>query len=180
LIATVWTFYTLNQAAKAEKEKIESIEFHDLVKAALDSKTTTSRTLIQTALLVGAALWGLVIAKKGEVQIVLGDKPEMLMFLLATCLLLGSLLTGYLYLEKVTAACADAIPAKEDQTQVPNQAGGHSNPKYRISDLFGPRFDYLFRLQAGYLFVGVVVSGVTFFSAHQLKGPGPQQKESSP
>lgn len=174
IAVSAWVVYVeLSQARMATTQKIGSITFSDPVKAALENKLATSRSLSQAGLVVLGVLWGLMIGKKDEVRIIFGDWPETLMFLFANVMVIASLVFGYLHAERITDACASGFEKKNDATAVIPPATKDEEKVYSIPDLFGPRIDYLYVLQSFALMGGVILCGFTFFSAHRLKDNPP-------
>src|SRR5436305_924917 len=64
--------------------------YNDLTNGGIQAKLTLSSNIFQVALLVTAALAGLLIAKDKEARLVLGKAPEIIMFICAGLLLLFS------------------------------------------------------------------------------------------
>jgi hypothetical protein len=147
----------------AVKTGIPDLPFNDLAKKAIDSRLDLSRTLLQVSLLMTGALWGLVIAKKDEVHIVLSDKIEISMFIEATVLLLLSVGAYAVYVNKITNYLSDAAVST-----------GPSNSSAAVvlsmPNVFDQNINYLFVCQTVTLVAGLFNGVVTLVSAHNLKG----------
>lgn len=146
-----------------------NIEFHDAAKAALDNKLATSRSSVQAALIVGGALWALLIAKKDEARISPRDTPEVLLFAFASVILAASLGAGFLYSEEITSVCSSAVSSQGEADAGAGAKKDDAKSKLIIPDVFGPRLNSLYVLQNGFLVVGVLAAVFTVFSAHRLK-----------
>src|SRR5882724_1903699 len=66
---------------------LEDIPYNELTKESIDLRLEFSRSLFEVGLLITAALWGLIIAKKDEAGVVLKDHQEVIMFFSASLLL---------------------------------------------------------------------------------------------
>src|SRR5713226_4490338 len=109
--------------------------FNDLTKTAIDIRQGQSTAFLQIGLLVLTALWGLMIAKKDEARLALSDKPEMVMFISASVLLMVSFLWHYFYLDNLSDAYRLAGKTCSD-------------PAYTcIPDVFDPKIEHLFDFQ---------------------------------
>src|SRR5437660_1485713 len=94
--------YAREQRRLAQDEKIATIGFTDPVKAALDNNLSSSRNYFQSAMVIGAVLWGLVIRKKDEKRLTGTDLPEVITFCLANLALGTSLYYGHTYSDRVS------------------------------------------------------------------------------
>lgn len=148
---TVYSLYTTSPA-----EGLEDIKFNELTNESIKGRVEFSRSLFQVTLLITAALWGLIIAKKDEAGIVFKDRPELVMFLCASLLLLSSLVDHSLYLHFVSRIYSIAGQAyyKEDPS---------------MPDIFDPNINNFYIYQIWHLVSGFVVAIATLVSAHKLK-----------
>src|SRR5437016_4043740 len=80
---------------------VRDLQANDLLKSAIQIKVEQSRSEFQLALLMLGALWALLIAKKDEANIVLSDWPELLMFGVASLLLLASCAAHFFYVDNI-------------------------------------------------------------------------------
>lgn len=157
ILALAMMIYTVESYLNLSiREGLIDIPYNELTKAGIDSKLKISETLFQLGLLMLAALWGLIIAKKDEAGIVFSINPELLTFICASLLLLFSLFSYTLYLKAIAGGFADSGLAFEETEKT-------------IINLFDPKFDYLFNCQFYNLIAGVVVAIFTLFSANKLK-----------
>jgi hypothetical protein len=88
IFAAVWSFY--NHIVGSPK--IEAYPWKEPSKEAFSSRIALSKDLFQTALLLIAGMWGLLLVKKDEAAIVFDQWPERVLLLLATVSLLSSCL----------------------------------------------------------------------------------------
>ena len=130
--------------------------YNELTKAAVDLAADQSKSLFQLGLLVLAALWALVFAKKAEKTIVLADTPEVTMFVTATVLLFFSQLCHLFYLGHVRyfLSVAGAVFDKD---------------KPIIPDLFAVALAGQVHAQVLFFAVGSAIALITLISAHRLK-----------
>lgn len=135
---------------------IPDIPFNDLSAKSFEMRLSLSENLFQLALLMLGALWGLVIAKKDEAQIVFSKAPEVILFVGASLLLIFSAVAYSLYVNKLTGYFSDAaISAGGGDLSLPN--------------IFDQNVNYLFVIQILNLVAGVMNGIFTLFSAHKLK-----------
>jgi len=140
---------------------IRALPFNLVSSKSIDARLTVAQTLFQLALLMIGALWGLIIAKKGEVQIVFEEPAEVFMFFSASIVLLLSICSYGFYLNKISHQFADAA-----------RALGNSELELPLSvpDIFDQNVNYLFVLQIVTLVAGIFNGVLTLVSAHKLKG----------
>lgn len=155
------------QALEAADE-IDAIAYTEQVKKALDQKLESSKALLQGSLLVFAALWGLVIAKKGEGKLVLQDWPELMMFLSACAL--------FIICWYCASEYSDTIAGMLTHT-----GKSHVKPeKQFVMDFQDERINVLLVLQYNVLLTAVAVTGATLISAHVLKAERCDESPASP
>ena len=136
---------------------VGELPFNEQIRSAIAISTDRSKDFAQLALLVLAALWGLIVAKKDEGRIMLGDWPELLMLGSASVLLIFSLQLRSFHLENISQAYITG--AKTCAT-----------PTYScIPDLFAPSIEYYFDYQVICVVGGIALGVLTLFSAHRLK-----------
>jgi hypothetical protein len=133
--------------------------YNQLTKAANDARIDQSKNMLQVGLLLLAALWALVAAKKDEVRIVLSDRPELLMFLCASALLLSSFVFHFFFVSDVVYLYS-----------VGAQVYDKTHPS--MPDMFDKNLSYSFQFQLMFLSSGFVVAVLTLISAHTLKRNG--------
>jgi len=109
-------------------------------------------------------LWGIVIAKPGEIQIVFRRNAEIVMFVSASVVLLVSIISYGFYLNKITHQFAEAVRSRSNSA-IPIAAF--------IPDVFDQNVNYLFTLQFVSLAAGILNGVLTLFSAHRLRGDNP-------
>ena len=137
-------------------EGLPDIPFNDLAAKSLEMRLDLSQSLFQLALLMLGSLWGLVIAKKDEAQIVFSKTPEVALFVGASLLLIFSVVSHSLYINKLTAYFSDAAVS----------AGGG---ELSLPNIFDQNVNYLFIIQILNLVAGVLNGIFTLVSAHKLK-----------
>lgn len=135
---------------------LADIKYNELISESIKGRVEFSRSLFQIGLLVTAALWALVIAKPDEIGIVFADRQEMLMFLCASLLLVGSLIDHSLYLNYVSRVFL---------------FGGELFDKDNASipDVFDANINNFYQYQIVHLALGAFIAVMTLFSAHNLK-----------
>ncbi len=131
--------------------------FNELVAAGIQLKVEQSRKSFELTVLVVAALWGLIIAKKDEAKVVLSDAPECTMFVGANLLLIGSAAYHISYLSNIA--------------YVYSLAGGIYDEKgpHTIPDVFESHLANPYNIQFWLLIGGIVNTALALFSAHKLK-----------
>lgn len=134
---------------------VESMQLNDASRGAIDLRVEQSRTLYQVALVFVAALWALLIAKKDETRISFADTPEVTMFIIASGLLLTSIVWHQLFVSQVAEAFRDSASTFVD--------GG------RVPDVFRPMYNHMFVFQWWFLVVGACATVVTLISAHHMR-----------
>lgn len=136
------------------------LTFNDVTNKSLDARMVLAQSLFQVALLMIGALWGLVIAKQGEIQIVFHERAETTMFVSASIVLLVSVFAYAIYLQKISDQFVDAVRAwSKSDIQLP----------VTVPDVFDQNVDYLFTLQWVSLAAGIINGVLTLISAHKLR-----------
>ena len=133
---------------------IEDRELTDLLKAGIDLKVEQSRSEFHLALLALGALWGIMIAKKDEAVIVLSYRPELIMFSCASVILVASCVFHFWYVNSIAYIYSLAGSIEGGKT---------------IPDVVQSGIDSPFQFQFWSLLGGMIVAGLTLFSAHKLK-----------
>jgi hypothetical protein len=136
----------------------------DVTTKSIDARLVLAQSLFQVALLMVGALWGIVIAKPGEIQIVFRRNAEIVMFVSASVVLLVSIISYGFYLNKITHQFAEAVRSRSNSA-IPIAAF--------IPDVFDQNVNYLFTLQFVSLAAGILNGVLTLFSAHRLRGDNP-------
>ncbi len=129
----------------------------DLTKLYLDVKQEQAKSIGQAVLLLAAAVWGLLIAKSDETRIVLGDWPEILMFVCFNAVILAYFVFSYLY---TNALASSLYVLANTQEQLGEE---------RVPDFYGTSIESLNQFTFWLFVAALVVAGFTFFSAHRLK-----------
>lgn len=142
-------------------EGIPPLLMDDVTTKSIDARLVLAQSLFQVALLMVGALWGIVIAKPGEIQIVFRKSLEILMFISASVVLFVSIVCYGFYLDTITNLFAGAVRARS-KSAIPIAAF--------IPDVFDQNVDYLFTLQFVSLGAGIVNGVLTLISAHRLRG----------
>ena len=153
--AVVLSYAEIERRANAHTS-VESRSLNEAMGRAIDLQLDQSKTLYEISVVVLAALWGLVVAKKDEARIGLKSYPEIMMFVASTALLLASLVWRVLYLESITDAyrAAGAVAGNSSVTDVPN--------------VFDTKYLHMYRFQLRFLVFGVLTSMLTLVFTHQL------------
>ena len=153
LVAIIWL--SLNVSIDAG---IENLPFNEVTGKAVDTQLALSETLFQVGILMLGALWGLVIAKKDEIQLVFSQRSEVIMFVGSSSLLLMSVCAHGFYLDSVSHYFVDAAVASE--------RGGLPAS---VPDIFDQNVRYLFICQFVSLLAGMINGVLIFISAHKLR-----------
>lgn len=140
-----------------QKITIPDKPYNDLTDGGVQAKLSLSTNLFQIALLVTAALAGLLIAKDREAGFVLGQMPELIMFGCAGLLLLLSFVSHFSYLNEISYLYFLAGKL-------------HDASRPSMPDISDNNVNFLLVYQFQYLVSGVLLAAFTFFSAHILKG----------
>jgi hypothetical protein len=157
VIVIVWASVLKLTYEGIQSQLLAERPFNDLTEKAVDIVLEQSTASFQLGLLVLAALWGLIISKKDETTITLGDVPELLMFVASSLLLLSSFIWHWFFLNDVKAAFALAGRTCSD-------------PEYQcIPDILADTVLHQFVFQNIFLVVGMFVGIATLVSAHKLK-----------
>jgi hypothetical protein len=131
--------------------------YNDLTDGGIQAKLTLSTNVFQITLLISAALAGLMIARDEEAGFVLGSKPELIMFVLASLLLLMSFVSHAFFLTEISYLYF--LAGKLFDAAHPS-----------MPDVADSNVNFLLNYQLVYLLVGLLLTFFTFFSAHVLKG----------
>ena len=151
-------------------EGIPPLLMDDVTTKSIDARLILAQSLFQVALLMVGALWGIVIAKPGEIQLVSSDKHQMLMFASASIVLLVSIFCYGIYLNKITGQFAEAVRSRS-KSAVTLAAF--------IPDVFDQNVNYLFKLQFWTLVAGIVNGVLTLVSAYRLTGDNHENQKSA-
>ncbi|MBO0699196.1 MAG: hypothetical protein J2P46_12440 [Zavarzinella sp.] len=136
---------------------LETVAYTEPVKAAVAQKVDGSKGLFQASLLVIAALWTLVVAKKDEKRLVLGDWPEIGMFLIANGFFAMNWLAYSLYMDAMTAI------------HIPTTQGLIGPEDLVIADYRDARIEMFATSQVSFWVSGAVIAAAALVSAHVLK-----------
>jgi hypothetical protein len=153
---------------ESRRAPVEMIPFNDVVKAAITLRLDTAKSLFQVALLVFAALWGLLFAKKEAARIVFSDTPELVLFGLGNVVLLLSLGSYLAYALELSVIQGDAGVIAEKLKQDPSLPKQQTETPL-IPDVFGDRIDYHLFSQICFLVTGCFATTLTFASATFFK-----------
>lgn len=156
ILAAVCLFWFVrslrNLPGPAEQAGIRAVAYEATVARALDLALESTENLRQFTLLLLGALWALLLAKRDELHIGLGDYPEQLMFGCAHVLLGLSLYAQWRH----GALIQEFLMAGERFGQ-------------NIPDFRDPRVTALVSLQVRTLCLGAVVAVAALFSVARLK-----------
>ena len=131
--------------------------YNDLTDGGVQAKLNLSTNLFQVALLVTAALAGLLIAKDKEARLILAKPPELIMFICAGLLLLLSFVSHISYLNEISYIYFLAGKLYvASRPSMPDVSDGNIN--------------FLLVYQLKCLLLGLVLAAFTLFSAHVLRG----------
>jgi hypothetical protein len=139
-----------------QKINIPDKPYNDLTDGGIQAKLSLSTNLFQIALLVIAALAGLLIAKDKEAGFVLAKAPELIMFACAGLLLTLSFVSHFSYVNEISYLYFLAGKL-------------HDATRPSMPDISDSNVNFLLVYQLQYLLSGVVLAAFTFFSAHVLK-----------
>ena len=157
-----WYVTTFIYISESTPVVISQIPYNQLVNGGIQGKLNLSNNLFQVALLVTAAVAGLLIAKDGEAGFVLTwnriNAPEIIMFTCTSILLLFSLFLNGLYLRETSY-----IYSLSGSKNIYNPV----NPS--IADVFNDNVNFLFTYQFWCLLGGTTLAFTTFLSAHKLR-----------
>ncbi len=154
--AVIWYRFTHHTAVE-EPLAVPAVPYNDVRKAAIDLYVEQIKTVFQITLIALGLLIGLVAAKKDEARIVLGDRPEILMFIVAFSLLMLSLYMYYNQLGVLSSVLHSGADVYVSQS--------HSV----IPDIMNPKLIYAGVFQFYFLIAGLFATALTLVSAHWLK-----------
>jgi hypothetical protein len=129
----------------------------DLAKLYLDLKQDQVKNIGQLVLLLTAGVWGLLIAKSDEAGIVLGDWPEIVMFLCFNAIVFSYFCFSYLYTNAMVYGL-HVLAVNQEQLG-----------EERVPDYYGTSIESLNQFTIWLLVAALVIAAMTFFSAHRLK-----------
>jgi hypothetical protein len=164
LVYAIMTLQTLwrNVSYFDGRASLDTIPYTEPVKAAIGQKVDASKSLFQASLVIIAALFGLIIAKKGETKLLFstGHIPEWGMFFISIFCMVGSFWACYQYLDMMgsihTLGNADITFQSPSDVVIYDFRDEHLN---------------IFLVEQMHLFIaGVVVAFFAIFSAHVLRG----------
>jgi hypothetical protein len=131
----------------------DSQPYSEAIKNGITHSSEAGKNIAQTLLLMLAALWGLIIAKKDERKIAFGDLPETLMLLLSN-IIIGECI--YVY-----SIQQDTIGNILSRAQV-------VDGKEYIIDLGDMHLADFYDHQVTLCIIGSIATAITLFSAHLL------------
>lgn len=157
VVWSVWCWNTLQRLPNpTDRTGIAALAYEGTIPRALDLALEHTENLRQFALLLLGALWALLIAKRGELHIGLGDLPELLMFGSAQILLGLSLFAQWRH------------GAMIQEFLVSGATFANHIPDFR-----DPRVAALVSLQTHMLCLGALAAGLALFSTARLKETPP-------
>lgn len=130
--------------------------YNALTDGGIQARLSLSTNLFQIALLLTAALAGLLITKDKEARLILSKPPELIMFACTGLLLLLSFVSHFSYLHEISYIYFLAGKLYES-----------SRPS--MPDISDDNVNFLLAYQFKYLLLGLLLAVFTFFSAHILK-----------
>jgi hypothetical protein len=168
----MWLKASTEAESFSHNPTVSAIAYTDPVKSAITQKVDGAKSVLQASFLVFAVLWGVILAKKGEGKLLLGDWPELAMFFAANfCFLISW--TYYLNYADSMAA----IQSQADTSLNPDDPKEQVIPDYR-TDIIGVLPDRQYTI----FVLALAATGVTLLSAHLLKEsptwPAPTQSPS--
>jgi hypothetical protein len=154
----------------AEHPNLPGVLYTDGVKAAVTQKMDGAKSILQASFLVVGALGTVIIAKRGEGKLVMGDRQEFGMLAIAIGFFVAS---WYCYTDY-----ADSMAALQaSQSSTFNAA----DPKEQmIPDFRAKVIERLADRQYTFFLLAVFATGATLFSAHILKEASPCPASSPP
>ena len=140
-------------------DMLPDLPYNDFTKPAIDLILEQSRTLFQGALLVMAAIAGLLVTNPKEASLLLTDIPELMMSTASVILLILSVICYVLYLRQVEAAYA--VAAHVNDLKSPS-----------MPDVLSGSIEYLFYFQAMFVLSGLLTAGLALLCVHRVKKKG--------
>lgn len=131
--------------------------FNDMTNSGIQARLNMSNSWFQAGLLIAAAIIGFLFAKRGEADLIVREKPEIVMGVSAILLLLTSFASHVLYLNEISYVYL--LGGEVDDDSLP--------------DILDWKINYLFTNQFSSLILGTLLALITFISAHFLKGKKP-------
>ena len=128
--------------------------FNDMTNSGIQTRLNMSNSWFQAGLLIAAAIIGFLFAKRGETDLIVREKPEIIMGIAAVALLLTSFASHVLYLNEISYVYL--LGGEVDDNSLP--------------DILDWKINYLFTNQFSALILGTLLALITFVSAHFLKG----------
>lgn len=147
----------------SSQTSFEPAPYSDAQKAGIDIRVEHSKSYFEMTLLTLGALWALIAAKKDETRIRPVNRPEILMLLGASTVLLLSVVWHNFYLDAVSVAYSRAI----DLSSLPGAPPGVKG--FQMPDVYQSAIDGLLGYQVKFFVFGVILAVVTLVSAHNLK-----------
>lgn len=154
-----WLQTSHEATAFAHSPNVASLIYTDPIKSAITQKMDSAKSVLQASFLVFAVLWGVILAKKGEGKLVLGNRPEIAMFFCANACFLFS----WTFFANYSDAMA-AIQARADTSLNPDDPKEQTIPDFRTKVI-----DALPERQYSIFVLALMTTGVTLLSAHLLK-----------
>ncbi len=156
----VWTFATVLWDKWQIVDAISMVpprRFNDLTRQAIELQMSSSDGLFHFGLLLIGALWGLFIARKGEVRIALAEGAELALFAATSAFLLASFVYHWIYVDNLVSvySVAGATTAPSSLTTIP--------------DVFSPKFAYALDAQVTFLKRGFFTAVATVAAATYMK-----------
>lgn len=158
-LLTVLVGVVLAWCNSSGKGGADELPFTEPLQKAVEIRIEWSGKNAEIAILLIAALWGLVLAGKDEVRLSKMDRPEWLMFASANLLLGAAFFVHQRFTNAVANALVDAVRI------VPG--GKDLSPK--VPDVFGPLFQWGYTLEIWLLLLGMVAGITTLISTVYLK-----------
>lgn len=155
-IAGIVSIVLLHLHVEGTGFKPHFISFNQSIKAAFEAKISASHTLFEYGIVMLVALWSLVILKENGIDIVLTDKPEIVMFVCSNILFLMFLITHHQYTDMLIDSLLYAGQSHEQNPYIPDPS------IWEIKLLFWLTVYFLL----SFLLVGVGA----LFSAYKLRG----------
>ena len=156
LIAVLWA--GIYYATTPPPNSLPNLPYNDFTKLAIEHRAEQAKTVFQTLLVLTGVLIGLLLAKPGEVTVLLEDWQEVTMVVCCALLLVGSFVFHQLHLNQFLRAYKHG-------------AWVYDEKKPSIPDVFHENIEWFFVAEWSMLLVGSVVAFCVLLSAHKLKEP---------
>ena len=160
LVVIVWSLYYYHDYRSqyvVGSGTTPTLKRTELTKFYFDLKQEQAKNVGQAVMLLAAAVWGLLIAKSDETRIILGDWPEIVMFICFNLIVLAYFVFSYLITNALISSLY-VLVKNQEKLQV----------EY-LPDFSGTSIELLSQFTFWVFVAALLVAFFTFFSAHRLK-----------